>query len=214
MARHHSEALGGGGRGFGAPLPIYRRWIVTDNIDLDVGSLVPQIGSAILALTFAWSGATKLFRPERWRQDVRAYHLPRPVRALGFVAIPWIEVVIALAMATGWEGIGAAAALALLGVFSIAIVRARLRQGTNRLRCGCFGGTAARDYRLLLLRNGVLGAVCLAILLSSEETASVHLLPGSSGLFPVGLVVCGVLATLWTIRRATLYARELRDASA
>ena len=134
------------------------------------------------------------------------------MRALGFVVVPWIEAFIALSLVTGREPLGAGLAVVLLSVFSVAIVRARLRQGTNRLRCGCFGGTASRDFRLLLLRNVALAAVALAVLLWFEPDTTGDLLLASFDLFPVGLVVFGILASLWTARRAGLYARELRDA--
>ena len=42
--------------------------------------------------------------------------------------------------------------------FSAAIVRARVRDGRDAVACGCFGGSRARDYRLLLARNAALAA--------------------------------------------------------
>ena len=45
---------------------------------------------------------------------------------------------------------GAVLAIGLLGIFCVAIARARLLLGTDKLGCGCFGGTRIRDYRLLL----------------------------------------------------------------
>jgi methylamine utilization protein MauE len=172
-----------------------------------------QLGSAVVALTFLWAGITKVIRAERWRQDIRAYRLPRPVRALGFVSIPWTEIGIAVAMATGRANIGAVLALGLLAVFSFAIVRARILQGTNKLLCGCFGGSAARDYRLMLLRNVTVGSVAAAILLTFDGNGTDdRVFPVPSDLLPASLVALGIVAILWTLRQANAHIRELRDA--
>ena len=168
-----------------------------------------QIAVVVLAATFAWAGVAKTLHAERWRQDIRAYRLARPVRALAFFVLPWIEIGLALAAVGGRADIAAWVALALVASFSVAIARARLLQGTNKLSCGCFGGTAARDYRLLLLRNLALGSLAAWILLDLDASGSWSLTPGSRDVLPALLIMLVIVATLWTARQAATIVRGL-----
>jgi hypothetical protein len=168
-----------------------------------------RIAVVVLAATFAWAGVAKTLHAERWRQDIRAYRLARPVRAFAFLVLPWIEIGLALVAVGGRADIAAWVALALVASFSIAIARARLLQGTNKLSCGCFGGTAARDYRLLLLRNLALGSVAAWILLDLDASWSWALIPGSRDVLPALLVILVIAAILWTVRQAAMFVRGL-----
>jgi hypothetical protein len=166
-----------------------------------------RIAVIVLAATFAWAGVAKTLHAERWRQDIRAYRLARPVRAFAFLVLPWIEIGVALVAVGGRADIAAWVALVLVVSFSVAIARARLLQGTNKLSCGCFGGTAARDYRLLLLRNLALGSVAAWILLDLD--ARWALIPGSRDALPALLVVLIIAAILWIARQAATFLRGL-----
>lgn len=127
---------------------------------------------SVLAVVFAWSALTKIFRPQRWRQDLRVYRLPRPIRALGFLVLPWAELGIASLTLAGYLRVAAWLAVILLAIFSASIVRARILVGSDRLACGCFTGNAAHDYRLMLFRNGVLVGLALVALLSARLVGS------------------------------------------
>jgi hypothetical protein len=180
-----------------------------NSIVIDMVELLPGVAGAVLALLFAWAGFMKAFMAERWRQDLRAYRLARVVRAIGFLATPWLEISIALLLLTSWREFGAVLALASLTTFSLTIVRARVLQGTNKLSCGCFGGSTARDYRTLLLRNLALGALCVVVLLMSagREAPLVPL-----RFLPAIVGILMLLAIVWTIRQANVYVRGLREA--
>src|SRR5438093_778379 len=108
--------------------------------------------SVLLGGTFAWSGISKATRPGRWRLDLQTYKLPRLIKALAFLGLPWAELAVAAVLVLG-ERWGAEVALGLTCLFCVAIIRARLMQKSNKLNCGCFGGRRFQDYRLLLLRN-------------------------------------------------------------
>lgn len=123
---------------------------------------------SVLSVVFAWSGLTKILRPQRWRQDLRVYRVPRPIRALGFLMLPWAELSIGGLTLAGYPRVAAGLAVTLLAIFCAAIVRARIVVGTNKLACGCFAGNAVHDYRLMLLRNGVLVGLGLVVLLSGR----------------------------------------------
>jgi uncharacterized membrane protein YphA (DoxX/SURF4 family) len=174
---------------------------------VQVSSTVALAFSLLLALVFAWAGATKVFAPERWRKDLQAYRLSRPLRALGLLVVPWLELLVTVAALGGQARWAGALALALLLAFSLTIVRARILVGSNQLACGCFGGHATRDYRLLLLRNASLGAVAAYV-------AGGVPLPMEPLLGPVGAhagVVMWVLALVaggWILWQIGLHLRR------
>lgn len=119
---------------------------------------------AALGAVFAWAGAVKTLQTERWRRDLRVYRLSRPLRALALFVLPPVEVGVAGLLLTGGARPGGALTVALTAVFCAAIVRARLLQSGNALPCGCFGRISARDYRVHLARNLLIGALAAAVL--------------------------------------------------
>jgi uncharacterized membrane protein YphA (DoxX/SURF4 family) len=164
---------------------------------------------ALLALVFLWSGAAKVARRDAWLSALRAYHLPRPVEALaapGVVIAEWIVVAMLVAGATR---AGAASALALVSAFSIVVLRVRALQG-DRLPCGCFGGRDRRDYRTMIARNGVLGALAALILVTGRDVSLLagFRMPRSSEVLPAVLVAVAVLVLVWMILYAVLWVRR------
>ena len=161
---------------------------------------VPVIASLLLAGVFAWAGGTKALRPERWRQDLQAYRLGRGARAAGLLLVPGLELGVTVALLAGAPRPAAAVALALLVAFSAAIIRARILVGSNQLACGCFGGHATRDYRLLLGRNAAL------VLLAASVMAFPGTLPFSRAggalpwLLAGGTDVVAAAWVLWQVR--------------
>jgi hypothetical protein len=119
---------------------------------------------AVLAVVFAWAGTLKIARPNRWRESLSTYGLPRPVRVAALLGLPWIEIGVAAGLALGRVVEGAVAAAVLAAAFTVAILRARSLQRSDKLDCGCFGGRTARDYRVLLLRNGAIEVAALLVL--------------------------------------------------
>jgi Methylamine utilisation protein MauE len=167
------------------------------------------VASLLLAGVFAWSGSTKILRSERWRLDLVTYRLNRPLRAAGLLLLPWIEVGIAGALVAGATRAGAFLAMGALAIFCVAIIRARILLGTDKLGCGCFGGAKIRDYRLLLARNVVLGALAAVVVSTSSDPSFTGALDlgGSSGL--VWLIsALALLAVAWVLWQASQRMRR------
>jgi hypothetical protein len=153
------------------------------------------LASVLLAATFAWSGSLKVLRADRWRLDLVSYRLNRPLRAAGFLLLPWVEVGIAGALVAGAARMGAVLAIGLLGIFCLAILRARLLLGTDKLGCGCFGGVRIRDYRLLLARNVALAGLAAVVVSSGNDPSAAR-----------GLDLGGPSALLWLMSALALSA--------
>ena len=132
-------------------------------------SSMPQslafLAAGALVLAFAWAALAKVVAFERWRRALAGYRLPPALERAARYATPVAEGVVAVIALAGPLEVAGALALALLAAFCIAILHARTAQG-DRLPCGCFGGASERDFRLLLVRNGLLvlpaGIVSLA----------------------------------------------------
>ena len=168
------------------------------------------LSTLALGAVFGWAGSAKILGADRWRIDLRVtYRLPRPVAAAAFVLVPWAEIGVVVALLTGWYRLGAVLAIILLFASSIAIVRARVIQGTNRLSCGCFGGSAPRDYRVLLLRNGGLVVLAIALLVTVNDGP----LPrGRVDVLAAAIATTGIVAAIWTARQVRAYRRRGRVA--
>jgi uncharacterized membrane protein YphA (DoxX/SURF4 family) len=167
------------------------------------------ISAVALALTLLWAGSAKLVRWSAWRPSLEPYGIPGSLRPVVAVLVPAVEITIAMMIVVGPTRVAMALTLAMLAGFSLAVLRARASEG-DRLPCGCFGGSEARDYRLMLVRNAFLGALAGAVLLSrTEDTViSSNDLPASSQILPALLVISGVLLVVWTLRQATSMMRR------
>jgi hypothetical protein len=101
------------------------------------------------------------------------------------------------------------ASLVVLGLFSAAVVLGRVRVG-RRLDCGCFGASSARDYRLLLARNG---ALALAAVVAWQEGIDAPVggslgMPSGTELVPATLVVLGIALAAWVAVQAFVVVRR------
>ncbi len=160
------------------------------------------LAAAVLACAFAWAAAAKLVQFKAWGAALDGYRIPRSLHPVALVGLPVAEIVVTVLLLAGPLKSGAALAVALVAVFSMAIIRARSLQG-DKLPCGCFGRTEARDYRLMLIRNGVLAALAAAVLLSGTQEGVVQELSGLSieDVLPVTLVGLGLILSLWMVRQ-------------
>lgn len=149
--------------------------------------------AAMLSLAFAWAALAKLARFSGWQAALAGYELPRPVAVASSWGVPAAELVAAALLVAAPPKAGAALALALLATFSLAVVGAQREHG-DKLPCGCFGRAEARDYRTIVGRNAIMGALAAAVLLSNAGAAAISAveLPSSSEIFPAVLVVVGV----------------------
>lgn len=152
----------------------------------------------VLVLTFAWAVVAKIVHWGSWTQSLEAYGFPEGTRPVVALAVPVAELTVAALVLVGPVRVGLAATLLLVSAFSLGILRARSLQG-DRLPCGCFGRTEARDYRLLLIRNALLGALAGIALVAgaSESVISLADVPSSSEIFPALLVAGGVVLVSW-----------------
>lgn len=165
--------------------------------------------SVILAAAFAWAGLMKVIQAERWLSDLRNYRLPRPVRALGFLVLPWLEIGVAALLIASAARVAALIALSLLALFCVAILRARRLSGSDQMGCGCFGSARVRDYRILLLRNAVLGLLAASILASGPERVLGTSFPSEGpGALLALLAASGGVAAAWIFWQVTARIRR------
>lgn len=146
--------------------------------------MLDDLGTAaavVLAVTFAWAGAAKLGRPVETAEAFVGLGL-RPV-GLGR-AVPIVELLLAVALLAA-PGAGGAAALVLLGAFSVVLVRA-VSRGV-KVRCACFGQTGGPPLSWVdLVRNVLLGGLAALAVAAGLE-------PRWPSLFSAGVV--GIAST-------------------
>lgn len=156
----------------------------------------------VLAVLFGWAAASKTVRRGRWMEALGGYALPAGSVRLLSVAVPLAELSIVALMLSGRTKIGGAAAVVLLSAFSGSIVRAR-SMGGDRLPCGCFGGNRTLDFRLMLLRNTLLGGLAVVALIGPQVSVLSDWDPPAGGdLVPFALVLIGSGLVAWVARAA------------
>jgi hypothetical protein len=167
-------------------------------------SAVTWLSASALMLVFVWAAAAKVVRFRAWRRALAGYGLHGATERLAAPAVPALEAAAALTLAFVSIKVGAALSLVLLGGFSLAVLRARAQRG-NRLPCGCFGRTKARDYRLMLGRNAVLVIPAAAVLLS-EETHGLLFgmeVPAAGEIIPALLAALGIGIVVFVLWQAS-----------
>ena len=125
----------------------------------------------LLAGIFALSGTAKLFDRAGTRQAVRDFGAPAWAAPVVAVALPLVELGIAVALlfhpTARW---GALAALLLLLIFIAGVANA-LRQGKD-VDCGCFGRVySATAGTATLIRNAALAALALFLVVKGPAPA-------------------------------------------
>ena len=163
---------------------------------------VARLAATVLAILFVWAAMTKLLWWDAWADALRAYRLPRAVAVSARPAVPAIEIAVALTLAFGPLHVGASASLALLALFSAAIVRSQAR-AQGGLPCGCFGRSKERDPRLLLARNGGLALLASVAWVGARLDGLESGLPLSNpgALVPFLLSAAGATLAAWMIRQ-------------
>lgn len=165
--------------------------------------------AALLAVAFGAAGVAKLARRRAWRRALGSYRLLAPVERIAVGAVPVVELCVAALPFVGLGSTAGLASLVVLGAVSAFIVAGRIRVG-RRLECGCFGTAAARDYRLLLARNGVLAAVAFVAWQRGVDAPIGRTLgaPSSGELLPAALVVLGLGIAGWVGVQALVAVRR------
>jgi Methylamine utilisation protein MauE len=160
-------------------------------------SLITQLAGFLVALVFGWGAIAKLVRFSQWQHALGSYRLPRLIGRAASMLVPLAELAVAGLFVTDHALAGAALTVALLAVFSLALLSARQIQG-NRLPCGCFGRATPHDYRLLVARNGALACLAAVVLIDGRNHLFTDAIrPNSTTLLPAALVVLGLSMALW-----------------
>jgi len=104
------------------------------------------------------SAVAKLRAPAEVRRRVGAITGDR-LGAFAGPGLPGVELVVAVALVVFWGPVPGVVALAMLAVFTVALVRAQAR----RVPCVCFGAgaSAAPPGAAAVVRNGVLAALAV-----------------------------------------------------
>jgi hypothetical protein len=154
----------------------------------------------VLAAVFAWAGVAKVLRWKTWRSGLHRYHVGRGEFAAA-IAVPCLELVVVSGLIAGRSLVAAALTLALLAGFCLALLRARSAEG-DRLPCNCFGGNNALDYRMMLLRNGIVGIPAALILIAGKDFLLFDGIraPTTEEAIPIALVALGVVFVVWMVR--------------
>ena len=160
----------------------------------DVGALA----GAALALTFGAAAIAKIAHRRTWRRDLATYQLPPGIVGPVAIGVPVLELAIAVMPVLGLSSTAGFVALSALVAFSAAVVVGRLRVG-RRLGCGCFGSSATRNYRVLLLRNLAFAGVAIVAWRAGNDAPVLRSLgsPGGSEVVPAVLVVLGLALATW-----------------
>jgi uncharacterized membrane protein YphA (DoxX/SURF4 family) len=123
-----------------------------------------------LGLLFLLSAIGKIRNQHDFVQGVVEYQiLPEKIARIGGLLLPWIEIVIALALIMGFAlPLAGVASFLLIGSFTIAVT-INLQRG-HTIRCHCYGvaststigrGTVARNIWLLLFSTLIVGITLL-----------------------------------------------------
>jgi hypothetical protein len=178
------------------------------------GAGLGDAAAATLTVAFAAAGLSKVIGSRRWRRALRAYAIPQPLERVALVGVPAAELVVAVLPPLGVPETAGLGAVALLAAFSMAIVVARIRRGPQ-LACGCFGGVATRDYRVLLARNALLGAAAIVAWVAGVDRASVGSLsmPRGDEVLPAALAIGGLVLSAWVGASGVRWLRGPRIAS-
>lgn len=139
----------------------------------------------LVAGVFGYAGASKLLDPAAFAASIDAFRLvPSAVAAVLAVFLPWLEIIVAVALL--WRRTRDAAAwliTLMLVAFTAALVTAAFR-GLD-VSCGCFGASPSLDgYRWPVTRNlTLLTSMVFLWTLTSREASEI---PASNAARPVG----------------------------
>jgi hypothetical protein len=168
-----------------------------------------ELAAAVLAFAFGAAGVGKLVRGRTWRRALGSYGLPAPVERSAALGVPVLELCLAALAFLGLSSTAGLASLAALGVFSAAIVVARIRGG-RRVACGCFGSGLERDYRFLLSRNAALAVAALVAWTQGQDASFADGLgvPDAAELVPAIIGVVSLLLAAWVSVEAVTAVRR------
>lgn len=152
----------------------------------------------LLSMVFVGAAVAKLADRSGTRTALEAFGVRRLANPAATL-LPVVELAVALALVPAatarW---GALAALGLLGIFSLAVLRT-LRSGSTP-DCNCFGGLAQTEVgRGTLVRNGLLGVVAAFILLGGQSVSAFEwiVVPAPQDRAAIVLLIACLAGLLW-----------------
>lgn len=140
--------------------------------------MIASVSAGVVGLTLLVAGLAKLVNPARFRETLaRMLNLPRAAGRVTSVALPVIEVGLAVMLLLGLAiRVAAAAAALLFLIFSAVIAAILLRR--QQVVCACFGSASRQPVRpTALARNGLLTA-CSVIAAAATSPPATRL-PGT-----------------------------------
>jgi hypothetical protein len=162
-----------------------------------------QVSSALIAIVFAWSAVSKMIRPQSWRTVLQRYRLGA-ISTATLLLVPVAEALVVALVLMGETRAAGAMSVGMLSAFTLAVVRLRDLEG-DRLPCGCFGSNKVRDYRVVLLRNTILGIAAAVMLAGSRDVDLLEGVgvPGGGQIVPALLMVSAVAVAVWLLYSVT-----------
>jgi hypothetical protein len=161
-------------------------------------SFAVSFSQLLLSVVFVVAAVAKLADRSGTRAALEAFGVRR-LAASAATLLPVVELVVAVALVPAatarW---GALAALALIGIFSLAILRT-LRSGSTP-DCNCFGGLSQTEVgRGTLVRNGLLGSVAAFIALGGHSVSALDWItvPAAQDRVAIVLLIACLLGLLW-----------------
>lgn len=128
------------------------------------------LGAMILSVTFTLAGISKLRDPHGTLQAALAFGVPRSAAGVLAIALPLLELSLAVAFLTPIRRLAGLLAVVLLFVFTCVVVRA-WRTGSN-LKCACFGSRSKPVSRGTIARNGALILVASLVTITRSDPSS------------------------------------------
>jgi MFS family permease len=174
------------------------------------------LASLALAVAFLAAAAGKLTDQAGTRRAAIEFGVPAWAASRVAVAVPTVEVGVAVLLVSPWRQPGVWVAIVLLALFTAAIVLALARG--HRPECRCFGSVSTRPVGpATLLRNGALAGVAAVALLAPADARLTAAVLGWS-VAAATAAVCGAVLAAVLSQQGRLLARvealEVRLATA
>jgi len=143
-----------------------------------MSGVLPLLVRVALGLLLGIAGALKLRDPSGFATEIANYQLFPAVAPYLAAVLPALEVVLGIALVAlprVWRRAAAVGAVGLFAAFSVAVGSAYFRR--INISCGCFGGGGDPITGLTLIRNLVLSAAAVLLVVKEHNPQRVPHLP-------------------------------------
>lgn len=137
---------------------------------ISIKALFILISRLCLVWIFIRAGLPKIQDPVAFAASIDGYRIIGGSLSMWVaIALPWLEIVIAVGLLTPWLRRSSAILMALLLGLFIALHTSAWARGLD-INCGCFGESAnSPDYHWLILRNLALLLIAILVLLNPQR---------------------------------------------